>query len=123
MKEKGYKSKEQLDEEYIFVSSIGNAFNSDYLWSNLNRILKRHNFPHLSVYALRHLFATRCVDVNIPINQIQQYMGHALASTTLDYYVGFDVETNKQEIKKLEAINNIEIMPKKVQGMEALLNC
>ena len=74
-------------------------------------MLKRHNFKHLSVYALRHLFATRCVDVNIPINQIQHYLGHSLASTTMDYYVGYDEETNRKEIEKLEPINNIQVFP------------
>ena len=83
-----------------------------------DNILKRNNFTHLSVYQLRHLFATRCVDVNIPINQVQQYLGHALASTTMDYYVGYDEETNKSEIQKLEKINNIEISKELINGME-----
>ncbi len=111
MKQKGYTQKEQLDDEYIFRNSLGNALSSDYLWDTLDKILKRHNFKHLSVYELRHLFATRCVDVNIPINQVQQYLGHALASTTMDYYVGYDDETNKKEIEKLEKINNVFMMP------------
>jgi len=111
MNEKGYTKKEQLDEENIFTNSLGNALSSDYLWTTLDRILKRHGFKHISVYQLRHLFATRCVDVNIPINQIQQYLGHSLASTTMDYYVGYDEETNKSEIEKLEQINNVKIVP------------
>ena len=118
MKKKGYIKKEQLDDEYIFVNSLGNALSSDYLWDTLDKILKRHNFKHLSVYDLRHLFATRCVDVNIPINQIQQYLGHAMASTTMDYYVGYDEETNKNEIQKLEQINKVEILPQVLQGMD-----
>ena len=112
MKEKGYTKKDELDNDYIFVNKLGNTLTSDYLWATLDKILKRHNFKHLSVYDLRHLFATRCVDVNIPINQIQHYLGHALASTTMDYYVGYDEETNKAEIEKLDSINNIHILPK-----------
>lgn len=111
MQQRGYTKKEQLDDEYIFMNSLGHALSSDYLWDTLDRILKRHNFKHLSVYQLRHLFATRCVDVNIPINQIQQYLGHALTSTTVDDYLDYDEETNKAEIEKLEQINNIEIAP------------
>ena len=80
MKQKGYTEKGQLNDEYIFVNRLGHALSTDYLWDTLDKILKRHNFKHLSVYELRHLFATRCVDVNIPINQIQQYLGHSLAS-------------------------------------------
>ena len=121
MKQKGYTKKGQLDDEYIFVNSLGNALSSDYLWDTLDKILKRHGFKHLSVYQLRHLFATRCVDVNIPINQIQQYLGHSLASTTMDYYVGYDEETNKKEIEKLEAINNVQMTPKVLKEMEQFI--
>ena len=122
MEQKGYTRKEQLDDEYIFVNSLGNALSSDYLWDTLDRILKRHDFKHLSVYQLRHLFATRCVDVHIPINQIQQYLGHSLASTTVDNYLDYDEETNKQEIQKLEQINNVKVIPQFLKGMEATVN-
>ena len=121
MKQKGYTKKGQLDDEYIFVNSLGNALSSDYLWDTLDKILKRHGLKHLSVYQLRHLFATRCVYVNIPINQIQQYLGHSLASTTMDYYVGYDEETNKKEIEKLEAINNVQMTPKVLKEMEQFI--
>ena len=118
MQQKGYTNKEQLDDKYIFMNSLGHALSSDYLWDTLDKILKRHNFKHLSVYQLRHLFATRCIDVNIPVNQIKQYLGHALASTTMDYYVEYDEDTNKAEIEKLEPINNIQIVPEILKGMK-----
>ena len=117
MKEKGYTKKEQLDNNYMFVNSLGNALSSDYLWDTLDKILKRHNFRHISVYQIRHLFATRCVDVNIPINQIKQYLGHALASTTMDFYVEYDEDTNKKEIEKLGDINNVNIIPKRLESI------
>ena len=117
MKEKGYTKKEQLDNNYMFVNSLGNALSSDYLWDTLDKILKRHDFRHISVYQIRHLFATRCVDVNIPINQIKQYLGHALASTTMDFYVEYDEDTNKKEIEKLGDINNVNIIPKRLESI------
>lgn len=122
MQQIGYTSKEQLDDEYIFINSPGYALSSDYLWDTLDKILKRHNFKHLSVYQLRHLFATRCIDVNIPVNQLKQYLGHALASTTMDYYVEYDEDTNKAEIEKLEQVNNIQIMPEFLRGMEQVVS-
>lgn len=122
MQQRGYTKKEQLDDEYIFMNSLGHALSSDYLWDTLDKILKRHNFKHLSVYQLRHLFATRCIDVNIPVNQIKQYLGHALASTTMDYYVEYDEDTNKAEIEKLEQVNNIQVVPEFLKGMEQIMS-
>lgn len=121
MKRKGYTKKEQMDNDYIFVNNLGNPLSSDYLWDTLDKILKRHNFKHLSVYQLRHLFATRCIDVHIPINQVQQYLGHALGSTTVDFYVDYDEETNKREIEKLESINSINALPEKLKNIPSVL--
>ena len=111
MKQRGYSEFSSMANENIFINSLGNALSTDYLWSTLDTILKRHNFTHLSVYDLRHIFATRCVDVNIPINQIQQYLGHTLASTTMDYYVGYDEDSNTKEIQKLASISQINMLP------------
>ncbi len=115
LKRRGYSKKSQMDEEYIFINALGNPLSSDYLWDTLDKILKRHGFKHISVYQLRHLFATRCIDVHIPINQIQQYLGHALGSTTVDFYVDYDEDTNRKEIEKLEEINNINVLPERVK--------
>lgn len=121
LKRRGYSKKSQMDEEYIFVNALGNPLSSDYLWDTLDKILKRHDFKHISVYQLRHLFATRCIDVHIPINQIQQYLGHALGSTTVDFYVDYDEDTNKKEIEKLEEINNINVLPERVKNIPNVL--
>lgn len=121
LKRRGYSKKSQMDEEYIFMNALGNPLSSDYLWDTLNKILKRHGFKHISVYQLRHLFATRCIDVHIPINQIQQYLGHALGSTTVDFYVDYDEDTNKKEIEKLEEINNINVLPERIKSIPKVL--
>ena len=47
---------------------------------------------------------------------MQQYLGHAFASTTMDYYVDYDEDTNKAEIEKLEPINNIQKQPVILKG-------
>lgn len=121
LKRRGYSKKSQMDEEYIFINALGNPLSSDYLWDTLDKILKRHGFKHISVYQLRHLFATRCIDVHIPINQIQQYLGHALGSTTVDFYVDYDEDTNKKEIEKLEEINNINVLPERIKNIPSVL--
>ena len=56
------------------------------------------------------------------INQIKQYLGHALASTTMDYYVEYDEDTNKAEIEKLEQVNNIQVVPEFLKGMEQIMS-
>lgn len=115
MKEHGFSKQVEMSERYIFTTSLETAPTTDYLWDTLDKLLKRNNFKHLSVYSLRHLFATRCIDVNIPINQVQQYLGHSLASTTMDFYVEYDEETNKNEMEKLELLNTKDVLPENIR--------
>jgi len=86
----------------MFTNGLGNPMTADYLFGTLKEILEKHNFPHTNPRSLRHLFATMCVNAGITINQLQDYLGHALASTTLNYYVDSDPKRNKEEIEKLE---------------------
>ena len=95
MNEKGAMSKAEIDECYMFTNELGNPLTADYLGDTLKDILKKHDFPHTNPRNLRHLFATMCVHAGITINQLRDYLGHALASTTLNYYVDSDKKRNK----------------------------
>lgn len=41
MKQKGITNKKQLDDEYIFMNSLGHALSSDYLWDTLDKDFKK----------------------------------------------------------------------------------
>jgi len=43
------------------------------------------NKPNLHFHSLRHSFAVRCMDVGMPLNQIQLLLGHENISTTSIY--------------------------------------
>ena len=40
----------------------------------------------------------------------------------MDYYVEYDEDTNKAEIEKLEAINNIQEIPEVLKGMNQIMS-
>jgi integrase len=50
------------------------------------RHVARHAQGGLHFHDLRHSFATWLVTEGVPINDVQQVMGHEQASTTLDRY-------------------------------------
>ncbi len=53
---------------------------------NFKKYAKKANLPaYYTFHSLRHGFATRCLEVGMPLNQVQVLMGHANISTTSIY--------------------------------------
>ena len=59
---------------------------------------------NLHFHALRHTFATRCVEVGFEIKSLSEVLGHATPRITLERYVYSSIEFKKQNMAKLEAV-------------------
>lgn len=62
------------------------------------------NIDNLHFHALRHTFATRCVEVGFEIKSLSEILGHATTTMTLDQYVHSSMDLKRNNMKKLEAI-------------------
>ena len=49
--------------------------------------LRKHHLDHQTFHALRHTFATRCVELGFDAKSLSEILGHANVSTTLSIYV------------------------------------
>ena len=57
--------------------------------------------PHFSVHNLRHTFCTRLCEMTNDIKFIQQVMGHADFSTTMDIYSHITQEAMQNKVKQI----------------------
>lgn len=57
--------------------------------------------PHFSVHNLRHTFCTRLCEMTSDIKFIQQVMGHADFSTTMDIYTHITEENMQNKVKNI----------------------
>lgn len=57
--------------------------------------------PHFSVHNLRHTFCTRLCEMTNDIKFIQQVMGHADFSTTMDIYTHITEESMQSKVKNI----------------------
>ena len=55
-------------------------------------------------HALRHTFATRCVEVGFEIKSLSEILGHASAKVTLDRYVHSSMDLKRANMDKLSAV-------------------
>lgn len=60
----------------------------------------------LSPHSLRHTFATQCIDMGMPIQDVQQLMGHSNSQTTMLYLHSFDVINNNPAEKLTNMYND-----------------
>lgn len=58
--------------------------------------------PHFSVHNLRHTFCTRLCESTNDIKFIQQVMGHADFSTTMDIYTHITQENMKEKAEVIK---------------------
>lgn len=68
-----------------------------------NRLLKLSNIPHINYHALRHTFATRCIESGVDVKSLSEILGHANVSITLNTYVHSSMELKREQLEKLTA--------------------
>lgn len=64
--------------------------------------------PHFSVHNLRHTFCTRLCESTNDVKFIQQVMGHADFSTTMDIYTHITQENMQEKAKNISV--NMKLM-------------
>ena len=91
-----------LTEAFIFSNAedIYTPRTPDSLTRHLKRFMTKHDLPDLSPHDLRHTCATLLLANGADIKSVQDILGHADASTTLNFYVKSDLEGMKTATNK-----------------------
>lgn len=64
-------------------------------------LMRRHGLENYSFHALRHTFATRCVEKGFDTKSLSEILGHSSISTTLSFYVHPTFEQKRAQMDKL----------------------
>lgn len=70
-----------------------------------HRLLKGCGVAPIHFHALRHTFATRCVESGIDVKTLSEILGHSDTSVTLNTYVHSSVERKRAQLQKLTAFS------------------
>ncbi|MDR1805544.1 MAG: site-specific integrase [Clostridium sp.] len=65
------------------------------------KILRDCGLPERKFHALRHSFATRCVEAGVDVKSLSEILGHADVGTTLNIYVHSSMEQKRIQLDKL----------------------
>ena len=105
-------------DDFIFVNRFGQVQHQGTLNKAIKRNMRDCNdeviekegiendpvlLPNFSCHTLRHTFATRLCESGINVKVIQDVLGHADISTTMDIYVDVMDELKKREIASFDS--------------------
>lgn len=66
-----------------------------------NKLLELSEVPHVNYHALRHTFATRCIESGVDVKSLSEILGHANVSITLNTYVHSSMDLKRAQLEKL----------------------
>ena len=66
-----------------------------------DRFLARNNLTHIRFHALRHTFATRCIEAGGDCKTVSELLGHSTVNLTLNLYVHPQMEQKRQCVESL----------------------
>lgn len=85
------------NDEYKFIEprTMQNKF---------KKILKAAGIENANFHALRHTFATRCVELGFDVKSLSEILGHATVNITMNRYVHPTYEMKKENMQKLSGL-------------------
>ena len=102
---------------FIFLNRFGNPHNPQEVNRAIKRIVDAHNaeeeviakkkkiepviIPRFSCHIFRHTFASRFCENETNVKVIQEVMGHADVSTTMNIYAEANPDVTKEALEKL----------------------
>lgn len=102
--------------DFIFINRDGGTFYQGSLNKTIRRIIRDCNdevlqkgeenpvlLPHFSCHNLRHTFTTRMCEAGVNVKVMQDTLGHADISTTLNIYADVTKELKKEEFAGLDS--------------------
>ncbi|MCR4674734.1 MAG: site-specific integrase [Lachnospiraceae bacterium] len=95
--------KEKRWEAFVFLNRKGRPTKNTAYDTTLEKICKKAKIKKISMHSLRHTYATRCIEAGMRPKTLQEILGHAHISTTMDLYVHNTEEEKKKEHQKFEA--------------------
>lgn len=76
--------------EYVCVNELGERLRPGYITTTFPKILEEYGMRRIRFHDLRHSCASLLLANNVPMKQIQDWLGHSDFSTTANIYAHLD---------------------------------
>lgn len=92
-----------FNSDYVCTWQDGKVITPNYLTKEFHIIINKSELPKVRLHDLRHSTASNLLSQGYSIAEVQSWLGHASASTTLDFYVHIDTTSKSNMGDTLES--------------------
>ena len=92
---------------YVFVDPMGNIIKPDTVTGHFSALLKQNNLRHIRFHDLRHSCASLLLANDVPMKQIQEWLGHSDISTTANIYSHLDYRSKLTSASVIDGVLNL----------------
>lgn len=97
---------ERLPEQAYILTGTTQQYIEPRTMENIFRAyLKQYRIKTINYHALRHTFATRCIEMGFDVKSLSEILGHTNVNITLNRYVHSSMEQKRKHMEKLEVLN------------------
>lgn len=89
---------------YILTNNDSKFIEPRTMQNKFKRALEISKIEDANFHALRHTFATRCIELGFDVKSLSEILGHATVNITMNRYVHPTLELKKENMKKLSAL-------------------
>lgn len=89
---------------YVLTNSESCFIEPRTMQNRFKTALKNSEIEPANFHALRHTFATRCVELGFDVKSLSEILGHATVNITMNRYVHPTLEMKKENMKKLSSL-------------------
>lgn len=101
-------SKHKCGQNKYFTTGTDHYIEPRTMENRFNAVLKRCNINKSNFHALRHTFATRCIELGFDVKSLSEILGHANVNITLNRYVHPSMEAKKKNMNMLSDLFTVK---------------
>ena len=98
----------ECDETYLLTGSKTKYMEPRTVEKKFKRILEKAGVDPANFHALRHSFATRCIEVGFDVKSLSEILGHASVNITLNRYVHPSMSMKQKNMNLLSELFSVK---------------
>lgn len=93
---------------FFLTNSTCNYIEPRTMQNHFKKALEKSSVEPANYHALRHTFATRCIELGFDVKSLSEILGHATVNITMNRYVHPSMELKKENMKRLSELFTVK---------------
>ena len=97
-------SLQKQDDAYLLTGMVNSYLEPRSMENRFKTVIRECDIRDINFHALRHTFATRCVELGFDIKSLSEILGHASVNITMNRYVHPSLELKRKNMNLLSEL-------------------